>query len=223
MSWTTGPLMGFDTETTGVAAESDRIVTAAIVDGGDVSTWLIDPGMEIPTEAVAVHGITTLRAQTDGSTPELALPEIARALTKAVEERIPVVVYRAGFDLTLLAAELHRHGIEQVPWNRLYVIDPFVLDKRWDKWRKGKRTLTAVCEHYDVPLTQAHSAVADATAAVALARAIGNRYPKVAGMNLAELHAAQMGWHADDAASLEAYLRRQGRDESVDRRWPMRF
>ena len=134
-----------------------------------------------------------------------------------------MVAYRAGFDLTLLANELVRHGIPPVPWNDLRVIDPFILDKRCDKWRKGKRTLSAVCEHYDVLLTQAHSAAADATAAVSLARAIGHRYGQVARMNTAELHTAQIGWHADDAASLEAYLRRQGRDETVDRRWPLQL
>lgn len=223
MTWHTGPLIGFDTETTGVDHATDRIVTAAVVDGSDVSTWFIDPGVEIPPEASAVHGITTERARAEGSAPAQVLPEIARALAKAAEERVPVVVYRAGFDLTLLANELVRHDLEPIPWNRLYVIDPFVLDKRCDRWRKGKRTLSAVCEHYDVPLRQAHSAVADAAAAVALARAIGHRHGRVAGMSPAELHAAQMGWHADDAESLEAYLRRQGRDETVDRRWPLQF
>ncbi|GAA4915564.1 DNA polymerase-3 subunit epsilon [Stackebrandtia albiflava] len=221
--WHTGPLLGFDTETTGVTGAEDRIVTAAVVDGADVSTWLIDPGVEIPAEATRIHGITTQHARDHGVAPHLALPEIARILVKAAEERIPVVAYRAGFDLTLLAYELERHGLEPVPWNRLYVIDPFVLDKKCDKWRKGKRTLSAVCEQYGVALSHAHSAVADATAAVALARAIGARYPKIAQMSLGELHVSQMGWHADDAASLEAYLRRQGRDETVDRRWPLQL
>lgn len=223
MTWHTGPLIGFDTETTGVDPATDRIVTAALVDGADVSTWFVDPGVEIPVEASAVHGITTERARAEGSTPGQALPEIARTLVKAAEERVPVVVYRAGFDLTLLANELARHGLEPVPWNRLYIVDPYVLDKRCDRWRKGKRTLAAVCDHYDVPLRQAHSAVADATAAVALAREIGRRYGHVANMSPAELHAAQMGWHADDASSLEAYLRRQGRDETVDLRWPLQL
>ncbi|HIW61360.1 MAG TPA: DNA polymerase III subunit epsilon [Candidatus Stackebrandtia excrementipullorum] len=223
MTWHTDPLIGFDTETTGVDNGTDRIVTAAVVDGADVSTWFIDPGVEIPAAASAVHGITTERAQAEGVSPAEALPEIVRALTKAAEENVPVVAYRAGFDLTLLANELVRHGIPPVPWNDLRVIDPFILDKRCDKWRKGKRTLSAVCEHYDVLLTQAHSAAADATAAVSLARAIGHRYGQVARMNTAELHTAQIGWHADDAASLEAYLRRQGRDETVDRRWPLQL
>ncbi|MGH8879277.1 MAG: hypothetical protein ACRD0P_18360, partial [Stackebrandtia sp.] len=43
----------------------------------------------------------------------------------------------------------------------------------------------------------------------------------VGAMNTAELHTSQIAWHADDAAGLEEYFRRQGRDETVDRRWPL--
>ena len=73
MSWIDDPWMGFDTETTGVRALKDRLVTAALVlriDGASyrsgvsapdqVATWLTDPGVEIPEQATAVHGITTL-------------------------------------------------------------------------------------------------------------------------------------------------------------------
>jgi DNA polymerase-3 subunit epsilon len=57
----------FDTETTGIATETTRIVQAhvsvldssgASVDGLD---WLIDCGVEIPEQATRVHGITTER------------------------------------------------------------------------------------------------------------------------------------------------------------------
>lgn len=220
-TWHTGPLLGFDTETTGVDTATARIVTAAIVDGDAAATWLIDPGVEIPAAASRVHGISTEHARANGIEPALALSEIAQALTKAAEADTPIVAYRAGYDLTLLSHELDRHGLPAVPWQRLRVIDPFVLDKKADKFRRGKRTLSAVCEHYGVALDAAHSASGDATAAVALARAIGERHASLAAMNPAELHAAQIGWHADDAAGLEAYFRRQGREETIDTRWPL--
>lgn len=220
-TWHTGPLLGFDTETTGVDTATARIVTAAIIDGENTSDWLIDPGVEIPAGASKVHGISTEHARANGVEPALALSEIAQALTKAAEAETPVVVYRAGYDLTLLSHELDRYKLPQVPWDRLRVIDPFVLDKKADKFRRGKRTLSVVCEHYGVALDGAHSAAADATAAVALARAIGTRHTALGAMNTAELHTAQIGWHADDAASLEAYFRRQGKQEEIDRRWPL--
>src|SRR5699024_2036021 len=66
MAWHVGPLLGFDTETTGVDVFTDRVVTAATVlteDGSDeVRTWLDDPGVEIPAGAAAVPGITTAHA-----------------------------------------------------------------------------------------------------------------------------------------------------------------
>ena len=68
-AWPFGPLLGFDTETTGVNPSHDRLVTAALIRrterpiGGDrqqlVTTWLADPGVEIPKAASAVHGVTT--------------------------------------------------------------------------------------------------------------------------------------------------------------------
>jgi DNA polymerase III epsilon subunit-like protein len=71
MSWHTGRLAAFDIETTGTDPESDRIVTAAIsLVGaelpGEHHAWLIDPGIEIPAGAAAVHGITTERARAEG-------------------------------------------------------------------------------------------------------------------------------------------------------------
>ncbi len=75
-TWPLGPLLGFDTETTGVDPSGDRLVTAALVwraepqaDGvrpQSVTTWLADPGVEIPEAAAAVHGVTTERARAEG-------------------------------------------------------------------------------------------------------------------------------------------------------------
>src|SRR4051794_3644780 len=61
MSWQHGRLVAFDIETTGVRPTVDRIVTAAVaVVGGGLPSehhdWLVDPGVEIPAGATAVHG-----------------------------------------------------------------------------------------------------------------------------------------------------------------------
>ncbi|MCB1134739.1 MAG: DUF3820 family protein [Chlamydiia bacterium] len=50
----------YDTETTGIRAESDRIVEIAAYDAERDTTFhcLINPGMPIPAEAAAVHHIT---------------------------------------------------------------------------------------------------------------------------------------------------------------------
>ncbi len=93
MSWIDDPWMGFDTETTGVRALKDRLVTAALVlriDGASyrsgvsapdqVATWLTDPGVEIPEQATAIHGITTEQARRDGRPIEEVLHELAGSI-----------------------------------------------------------------------------------------------------------------------------------------------
>lgn len=224
--WFEGPLLGFDTETTGVIVASDRIVQAALVtaepDGAaQERVWLIDPGVPIPPAASRVHGITDAQVRESGAAPEAALREIAAELSAAIEGEVPLALFRAGFDLTMLSHELDRHGIEQPDWGKAAVVDPAVLDKRVDRYRKGKRTLGVTARHYGVPLEDAHSAAGDASATVALARAIGGRYPEVGSLDVRALHESQVRWHAEDAASLEAYFKRSGRAERVERRWPL--
>ncbi|HEX2145568.1 MAG TPA: exonuclease domain-containing protein [Glycomyces sp.] len=228
--WFEGPLLGFDTETTGVVVDRDRIIQAALVSGTGAtqvpgsetaSVWLIDPGVPIPPGATRVHGITDEQVKSEGRGPEEALAEVAAALRGAVEGGVPVVAFRAGFDCTMLSYELERYGIAQPEWHRMAIVDPSVLDKRVDRYRKGKRTLGATSAHYGVPHGEAHSAAGDAAATVALARAIGAMYPEVGDVTAQELHKSQELWHAEDAASLEAYFRRKGREEAVERRWPL--
>lgn len=58
------PLLSLDCESTGLAIESDRIVTIAIGRSTGPGDWnpiedsLINPGVPIPAEATKVHGIT---------------------------------------------------------------------------------------------------------------------------------------------------------------------
>ena len=63
MGWHQELLIGFDLETTGTDPREARIVTGAVIEVKDESRighreWLADPGVEIPADAVAVHGIT---------------------------------------------------------------------------------------------------------------------------------------------------------------------
>src|SRR5665811_617027 len=104
--WAEGPLLGFDTETTGVSVANDRIVTAALVRRSvwapdEVRTWLIDPGIEIPENASAIHGITTEHAREVGQPPATALAEIAHLRAESLAAGDPVVAYNASFDLTI--------------------------------------------------------------------------------------------------------------------------
>lgn len=220
-AWWDGPLVGFDLETTGVDPETARIVTACVVldiPGREpvVRSWIVNPGVEIPAEAAAVHGVTTERAQADGQYPDVAIGEILTLLSAPSSP--PLVAFNAAYDFTVLDREARRLGRE--PFALHPVLDPFVIDKQVDRYRRGKRTLGVTCQHYGITLDAAHTADADALAAVELARAIARAVPGCPAQ-AADLHAAQIGWRAEQSASLQDYLRRQDPTVVIDGTWPV--
>lgn len=232
MSWISGPLVAFDLETTGTDVETDRIVTAAVVrldPAGAVAaerTWLLDPGVAIPEQASAIHGISTQHAREHGVRAASAVEEIARAVAEVLRSGTPLVVMNARYDLSLLDRECRRHGVESIT-ERLGgvpepVIDPLVIDKHVDKYRKGKRALHALCAHYGVSLDDAHDARADAVAAARVVRRIGEKHRPVGLMPLADLHGLQVRAAAEQSASLQAYLRRTADPAAVvEPAWPL--
>ncbi|KAK1182867.1 3'-5' exonuclease [Streptomyces sp. NBS 14/10] len=232
MGWHRELLIGFDLETTGTDPAEARIVTAAVVEvrGGEPvgrREWLADPGVTIPDDAVAVHGISTERAAAEGRPAREVADEIADVLVAHWQAGAPVVAYNAAFDLSLLAAELRRHGLPSLG-ERLGgaetgpVVDPYTIDRAVDRYRKGKRTLEAVCGEYGVVHERAHDAGADALAAVHVAYAVAERHGQVAGLDLWELHRRQVVWYAQWAADFQAWLRRKGTpDAVVDGHWPL--
>lgn len=234
-SWALGPMCAFDTETTGTNVDVDRIVTAAVVTirpGEPKKTveWLINPGVEIPAGATEVHGVTTEQARTDGIPAMGAVAAICEALSAAVAEGLPLVVFNAPYDLSLLAAECRRYDLPMLhelaadEGAVVHVVDPFVLDRKVDKYRKGKRTLSAVAAHYGVALTEeeAHTAYGDCLATARVAYKIASTFPKVAQMSLPALHEFQKEAHHEWAEGFEAYLRKSKPEATVDRAWPIR-
>ncbi|MGT2427023.1 exonuclease domain-containing protein [Amnibacterium kyonggiense] len=218
----------FDLETTGVDTSVARIVTAhvgvidetgAVVERKD---WIVDPGVPIPEGAAAVHGITDERARRFGRPPAEVVAEILAAIRSVFLRGFPLVVYNAPYDLTLLAAEAERHRLWPLEVTAP-IVDPFVLDKEVDRFRRGKRTLTAAAAEYAVPLTDAHDAGADAIAAGRLAQAIARRHPDALAMEAQELHDAQVAWCADQAERFQAYMREK-RDPAFTASggWPKR-
>jgi len=217
----------FDLETTGIDVETSRIVSAtvAVIDADGVvrerTDWLADPGVEIPVQASAVHGITTERARAEGRMAAEVVAEIVASLRSLLERGVAVTVYNAPYDLTLLNREAHRHGV--APLNSpAPIIDPLVIDKAVDRYRKGKRTLEFAAQFYGVELLDAHDAGADAIAAGRVAQAIARRYPEKLGADVSELHGLQVGWCADQAASFQEYMRRSRPDFTTSGAWPER-
>ncbi|MEV0689433.1 exonuclease domain-containing protein [Streptomyces sp. NPDC050388] len=232
MSWITGALAAFDLETTGTDIETDRIVTAAVVrlepDGAlsTERTWLLDPGVVIPEEAAAIHGISTEHAREQGVPASFAIEEITQAVAEALHAGTPLVVMNARYDLSLLDRECRRYGLESLS-ERLGavpspVVDPLVIDKHVDKYRKGKRALHALCAYYGVSLDDAHDARADAVAAARVVRRMGEKHQSIGMMSLADLHDLQVRAAAEQSASLQAYLRRTTNPTAVvESAWPV--
>ncbi len=219
----------FDLETTGVDVDTSRIVSACIAvldDAGDVVArwdWLADPGIPIPEGASAVHGITTERARSEGRQARVVVAEITQALRVLFATGIPVVVYNAPYDLTLLDRECRRHGLEPID-SPGPVIDPLVIDKTVDRYRKGKRTLEVASAHYQVALDDAHDAGADAIAAGRVAWALLKAFPDELDIPLADLHGRQEIWFAEHEARFRDYLRSvKGDDVTFEAAsWPIR-
>lgn len=214
---------GLDTETTGVDPHAARIVeisvTVSTPGAGDLALvddrLRHDPPVEVPQGAAEVHGITTADLETARPARDV-LSETLDALDEISVRGIPVVIYNASFDLTILAADLDRYGIGPLP--ALTVVDPLVLDRHHDRYRKGKRTLTATAAHYGVDLEGAHAASADVAASIAVARAIIDRHPCPADRDA--LHVMQAAAHRTWATGFADYLARVNPDrEPPDPVW----
>jgi len=180
-----GPMVGFDTETTGIDVERDRIVTTCTVLLQPATpTWtqkvtsnLIAVDVDIPAAAEEVHGISTKFARENGDPAPVVLDAVADQLYRAMAARIPVVGSNLAYDFTILDRELRRHDLPTVD-ERLGrslgpVIDVLVIDKWLDPYRKGKRKLTDLCEHYGIELVGAHDSTVDALAAARVAYRMG--------------------------------------------------
>lgn len=260
--WHQTHMVGLDTETTGTDPRHERIVTAAIVhtspDARPITMqWIVHPEVDIPTEASDVHGWTmdrlerrleghgALRIREGRETfirKDTALLEIAGQASSAMGRDVALVVCNASYDLTLLEAELTRNSLptvtEQAGGIR-GVVDPMVLEKQWDPYRKVKggcrggkhkcggcgtedKTLGSLCRHYGIFHGGAHDAAADTLAAMRLAVRITNLWPDAARLKLSTLFEKQIEWRRSQADGLRKYFDKNGIEhDGVDPGWPL--
>lgn len=153
------PLCVFDLETTGTNISKDRIVEISILkvfpDGTKESkTWLVNPGIVIPMEAIKIHGITNEKVADQPSMKTLA-PKIIEMIKDA-----DLAGFNSNrFDVPLLAEELLRNGYDfDLAKHRL-------IDVQNIFHKMEPRTLSAAYRFYcDKNLDNAHSAEADTNA-----------------------------------------------------------
>lgn len=220
-------LLGFDTETTGIAAGRDAIVSATLVlrdpqqghDGDAEAEWIINPHMRMNPKASAVNGFTDEYLAEHGMEPTDAIDQIARAIAAAQDKNIPLLAYNAPFDVHMLEGDLHRWNLPQVneradstaASSGLLVVDPLVIDRAVSK-RRGKRTLTLTTEYYGVvPTGDFHNATADTVAAVDLIKPMSTLYPQVGHLTMGELMEWQREAYRSWQESLNQWLESRGR------------
>lgn len=232
------PLCGFDSETTGVDVydvENTKIVSFSMIleetpdSPPKIREWLLNPGIEIPEGASDVHGITTEYAREHGMDYRTGLQEIANALWFTIKSGITLTAYNGSFDITLVRNQIEHHGIEfdESMWYTFQMIDPLVMDKVIDPFRRGKRTLGVVAGLYGYNLEDAHEATADVLATLFLARKMLPKYVDDISERLVEdvedmntVMAFQCEDYRKSAESLEKYFRKSDPTKTINKSWP---
>ena len=114
-----------DLETTGTNPATDRIVQLAILDeeGTVLFEQIVDPGIPIPAEATAVHGITDADVADEPHFIALA-PDVQGLLT--YDDPIVAGYNSRRFDVPLVDAELRRAGMAGLDLATIREIDVYL-------------------------------------------------------------------------------------------------
>lgn len=138
-----------DTETTGLDPQAGhRIVEIACVElvhhvptGREFHRY-VNPGREVPIDALSVHGLT---AEFLASHPPFA--EVAGELLEFIGSD-PLVIHNAEFDLSFLNTELAR--LEQPPI-ACTAVDTLALARQ--RYPGAPASLDALCRRFDIDLS----------------------------------------------------------------------
>lgn len=156
------PIVFFDLETTGLNIGCDHIVEISLIkvhpDGRRESyTQRLNPGIHIPEEATALHGIT------DADVADKPMfKDVARNIAGIIQGCDLGGFNSNKFDIPMLAEEFLAIGMTDVDLRRSNFIDVQVIFHK-----KEQRTLTAAYKFYcDKELEGAHGAFADTAATV---------------------------------------------------------
>lgn len=166
------PIVFFDLETTGTNVTQDRIVEISMVkmlpDGKEPvkDTRRVNPGIKIPAEATAIHGISDEDVADCRTFKEMA-KEIAQFFTGC-----DIAGFNSNkFDLPMLSEEFSRAGV-YFDFTKHRFIDVQTIFHK-----KEQRTLVAAYRFYcDKDLENAHSAMADTMATFEVLEAQLERY-----------------------------------------------
>lgn len=145
----------YDTETTGLDPERDRVIEIAAYNPDNNTTFqrFINPGVPIPAEAVAISGITDSMVAEAGSFMDV-FPEF---VTFCGPEAVLVAHNNDRFDQPFLEHECARCGVPLPSWK---YIDTLLWARKYRPDLPG-HALQRLREVYGVPPNQAHRALDD--------------------------------------------------------------
>jgi DNA polymerase-3 subunit epsilon len=168
------PIAFFDLETTGVNLSTDRIIEVAIIkilpDGTrQVKRKLLNPGIPIPPETTAIHGITDEMVKDAPS-----FKQCGNELKQFIENCDMGGYNSNRFDIPILMEEFLRAGME------VDLSSCRMVDVQHIFYKMEPRTLTAAYKYYcDKELVDAHSAEADVNATIDVFLSQIKRYPQM--------------------------------------------
>lgn len=145
----------YDTETTGVRSDKDRIIEIAGYNPltGQSFCEFINPGMPIPKEATSIHHITD---EMVASSPSFA--EVGKAFIEFCGPNAVLIAHNNdAFDKPFLEQECQRNLINLPSW-------PYIDSLKWArKYRPDlpRHALQFLREAYNIPSNQAHRALDD--------------------------------------------------------------
>jgi DNA polymerase-3 subunit epsilon len=207
MGYWEGRLGVVDLETTDVDVDMARITYACVAilesDGDVVARW-----------------DWTAEPAEDGRPAPEVVGELAQSLRNLFALGIPVAVYNAPYDLTVLDRECRRLRIAPIE-DPHPIVDPLVIDRAVDPDRGAKRTLAETARHYDVELGAPEDA---AIAAGRIAQAIAARAGSTLEGSSDDLQARQADWYVEQAAEFQEHMRSVRGDENyvANAEWPLK-
>ncbi len=150
-----GSIIYFDTESTGVKTDKDLIIEIAAYNPLTQRSFcsLVNPGIPIPEESVAICNITDAMVKEAPNFKKIGEDFINFCGPDAV-----LIAHNCDrFDKPLLETEAKRHGLELPSWK-------YIDTLKWSrKYRPDlpSHSLQNLREHFGIPANQAHRALDD--------------------------------------------------------------
>lgn len=147
----------FDTETTGLAPSRDRIIEIAAVrfiDGSPVEKYhsFVNPERPIPPEVTEINHITDDMVEGAPTIGEI-LPSFDEFIGKSI-----LVAHNLEFDLKFIFySGSHVFDVKRKYIDTLEQARRFIKNSEIDNYKLG-----TLCDHFNIPIINAHSALADA-------------------------------------------------------------